>query len=129
MKGLVEKLLIVAVLGILSGVGQEARAEFDCYRRVLNDFTVDSRSFQFYSESVTHLFEDKPELGAQASIELLEDHLNCSKKSLNPVEITCKEIVPGNYMSRVCYAENKNGYFFITLDLMENINLVFNRWD
>lgn len=129
MKGLVKKLYLVVVLGVFVGMSHGARADYDCYRRVLNDFSVDSRSFQLYSEEVSMLFEEHPEVAARESIRLLENELECNKKSLSPVEVSCKEIIPGNAMSRVCYAENANGYFFISVDMMENINLVFNRWD
>jgi hypothetical protein len=129
MKGLMNKLFLVVALGIFVGMSQGVRADFECYRRVLNDFSVDSRSFQIYSEEVSELFDEQPENAARESIRLLEKQLECNKKALNPVEVSCKDIVPGNIMSRVCYAENRDGYFFISLDLMENVNIVFNRWD
>ena len=129
MKGLMNKLFLVVALGIFVGMSQGVRADFDCYRRALNDFSVDSRSFQVYSEEVSALFEEEPEQAARESIRLLEQRLECDQKSLNPVEVSCKDIVPGNYMSRVCYAESNDGYFFISLDMMENVNIVFNRWD
>ena len=129
MKGLMNKLFLVVALGIFVGMSQGVRADFDCYRRVLNDFSVDSRSFQIYSEEVSALFEEEPEAAARESIRLLEERLECDQKSLDPVDVSCKEIIPGKSMSRVCYAESSDGYFFISLDMMENVNIVFNRWD
>jgi len=129
MKGLMKKLFLVVFLGVFVGMGQAVRADFDCYRRILDDFSVDSRSFQIYSEEVSAQFEEQPEIAAIESIRLLEERFECNDKALNPVEVSCKEVVPGNYVSQVCYAQNDNGYFFISLDMMENVNIVFNRWD
>ena len=120
------KVLLVVVSLFVS---LAASANYDCYRKALNDFSADSVSFQVYSEEAAVSFEGKPESAAVAAVRDLEEKLGCDAKSFELGEISCKEVVPGNLLSRVCYAESQLGYFFISMDMMENMNVVFNRWD
>lgn len=106
-----------------------ASANYDCYRKALNDFSADSMSFQLYSEEAAASFEKKPENSAVAAVRDLEEKIGCDVKSFEIGEVSCKDVVPGNLLSRVCYAESQHGYFFISMDMMENMNVVFNRWD
>ena len=129
MKGLMNKLFLVVVLGIFVGMSQGVRADFDCYSSLLDDFSVDSKSFQIYSEEAAELFEERPEAAAKESIRLLGEKLGCNNKNLDQMEVSCSEVIPGNLMSKVCYAENDIGYFFVSMDMMDNVNIVFNRWD
>lgn len=124
MKGL---MMLIAV--VFLGMSQGARADFDCYRRLLNDFSSDSSSFQIYDEDVAIVFEEAPEKAAVQSIRLLEKKLECDNKAIRSLEVSCKDVVPDNLMSRVCYVESNEGYFIMSMDMMENVNLVFNRWD
>ncbi len=129
MKGLMNKLFLVVALGIFVGMSEGVRADFDCNGALLDNYSRDSKSFQIYSEEVAELFEERPEAAAKESIRLLRESLGCADKALNAVEVSCSEVIPGNSMSKVCYAENKDGYFFVSIDMMENVNIVFNRWD
>jgi hypothetical protein len=43
--------------------------------------------------------------------------------------INCREIMPGNPSSQVCYLESKVGYFFVTMDMLDHYFVTYNRWD
>ncbi len=118
-------LLIIASLL----VSLAASADHDCYRRALNNFSVDSMAFQINSEEAVAMFEDRPDKAVYSVVRSLEQQIGCSEKSFELAEVSCKEIVPGNLLSSICYVESQHGYFFISMDMMESINVVFNRWD
>ncbi len=104
-------------------------ADYDCYRKALDDFSVDSKAFQVHDEDAAVMFSDLPEKASFKAIRELEAMLGCVEKSFEISEISCKEVVPGNSLSRVCYVESNMGYFFVSMDMMEGLNIVFNRWD
>ena len=56
-------------------------------------------------------------------------HKYCPKKKVSIDDMSCREIQKGNPDSRVCYVETEVGYFFVTRDMMENVSVVFNRYD
>lgn len=106
-----------------------ASADYDCYRKALDDFSVDSKAFQIHDEDAAVMFEDSAERASFKAIRELEAKLKCAEKSFEISEISCKDVVPNNSLSRVCYVESQMGYFFISMDMMEGFNVVFNRWD
>ena len=106
-----------------------ASANFDCYRKALNDFSADSASFQINSEKMAKAFQSSPEVASKQAVGKLEAMLECSENAFELEEVSCKEVVPSNELSRVCYVESQHGYFFISMDMMEGLNIVFNRWD
>ncbi len=101
----------------------------DCYSKVLKGYRFDSTSFQIYSEEVAELFEGQASRASVLAIYLLENELGCEEGELAPLSIGCQTIVPGKPLSKACYAESSRGYFFITVDMLQNVNLVFNRFD
>jgi hypothetical protein len=66
-------------------------------------------------------------------LKLLKNHCITKKiKFTNPDDTTkngCNTIVANNFSSFACYVEADIGYFFITEDLMENVFVIWNRWD
>jgi hypothetical protein len=121
-----KKVILMLLALVLSG---SVFANYDCYRRALNDFSSDSAAFQVYSDDAIELYEERPEKAVKAAVSELEGKLECQKGSFELAKISCKEVVPGNFISRVCYVESQHGYFFISMDMMEQLNIVFNRWD
>ncbi|MCF8058799.1 MAG: hypothetical protein K9K67_05865 [Bacteriovoracaceae bacterium] len=119
--------VLLVVLSLFASLA--VSADYDCYRKALNDFSVDSMAFQVKSEEAVVMFEDRPDKAVYSVIRSLEQNLGCSNKSFELAEVSCKEIVPGNALSSICYVESQHGYFFISMDMMESINVVFNRWD
>jgi hypothetical protein len=120
---------LTTLLLLVMGFSGSASAEQDCYGALLGNYTKDSNSFQIYNEEVSEGFENKEALASAKAIGLLEQKLDCSKGSLKIASISCREIVPGNSFSKVCYVESENGYFFVSIDMMEKINIIFSRWD
>jgi len=66
---------------------------------------------------------------------LLED-LGCSPKAVNfskgpdgRGQSRCHQIFRGKPHTRSCYIHTNLGFFFITTDFLENVNLLFSRWD
>ncbi len=51
----------------------------------------------------------------------------------NLVEFTrysCAKIDPDRSYSEVCYLETESpGYFFVMRDMVDHINVIYNRWD
>ncbi|PWH86107.1 hypothetical protein [Brumimicrobium oceani] len=41
----------------------------------------------------------------------------------------CREIIEGKNRTEVCYAETDIGYFYLIRDMVDHINVVYNRWD
>lgn len=41
----------------------------------------------------------------------------------------CRNILPNADHSRVCAIETNHGYFFVTKDMLDGVNIIFNRWD
>ena len=121
-----KKLIVFVVVSLLSVANVSAN---DCYRKALNDFSSDSAAYQFYDEDISADFEDNGEKAAVAAIRLLENQLGCEKEAFRVESVACKEIVPGNSLSKACYAESNLGFFFVSVDMMERVNLVFNRFD
>jgi len=129
MKVLMNKLFLVVVLGIFLGMSQAVSANIDCNRSLLDNFSRDSKSFQIYNEEVAAAFEEGGEFASKEAIRLLGQSLGCDDKGLSPVEVSCNEMIPGNPISKVCYAQGRDGFYFVSVDMMDNINIVFNRWD
>jgi hypothetical protein len=44
-------------------------------------------------------------------------------------DFTCRRFKADDAATEVCYAETPVGYFFITRDYMENVNIIVSRWD
>jgi len=125
MKELMKSVLIVLLMVLAVG----AEANYDCYRKVLSNLQYDSMAYQVDADLIEVAFEENSEAASKLSIRLLERDLGCLDKSFEIVEVSCNEIVPGNQISKVCYMESQHGYFFVSMDMMEKLNIVFSRWD
>ena len=118
---------LVILFSLLLSYG--AMAEVDCYGSVLNDYSLDSNSFQIYDEQISEAFENKDSLASSMAVRSLEQQLDCRSGAFEISDISCKEIIPGNSTSKVCYLESQYGFFFVSVDMMEKVNIVFSRWD
>lgn len=124
-EGKMKALLVVVLMVVSFG----AAANYDCYKAALNDFASDSMAYQIYDEEISMAFEDNGVNASVKAVRSLESKLGCVEKSFEISKASCKEVVPGNSISKVCYLESQLGYFFISMDMMEKVNIVFNRWD
>lgn len=66
----------------------------------------------------------------------LIEELGCSKKAVNfskgpngRGQSRCHQIFRGKEHTRACYVHTNLGFFFVTTDLTDGINLLYNRWD
>lgn len=122
-------LFIVALLS-LSFLAGEAHA--DCYRNLSNDFK-DSQSFQISNIDVSEGFVEAPKNNALQAVRQLANRLGCEKSELKlddvKSSISCRDVAPGISVSKVCYVESDLGYFLVSKDMLENMNIIFNRWD
>ncbi|HAH60133.1 MAG: hypothetical protein PHW35_15025 [Lentimicrobiaceae bacterium] len=54
-------------------------------------------------------------------------------EELNTIEFTrysCAKTDPERAYSEVCFVETKSpGYFFVMRDMVDHINVIYNRWD
>lgn len=104
----------------------------DCSMQLTQNFSRDSHAYQLREEEVDLELERGSVHFARAAVEALVMKLGCgmnatSDKHLGPAN--CQDVVPGVQLSRVCYVEENFGYFLVSVDMLENINIVFNRFD
>lgn len=114
---------------ILMAVSLGSAANYDCYKAALNDFASDSMAYQIYDEDISMAFDDNGVKASVKAVRSLESKLGCVEKSFEIKNVSCNEIVPGNSVSKVCYIESQLGYFFVSMDMMDQVNIVFSRWD
>ena len=103
----------------------------NCSSALTNQYTQDSAAFQL-SEDEVNL--EIPRNTAEFAIEAvfsLQQKLGCQLEKIAQEfsNASCQEVVPGVSLSKVCYVEGQSGYFLVSVDMLENINIVFNRFD
>lgn len=123
MKNLISFLLIFSLSAPIM-------AADNCFQILSNNYSNDSKSFQVADYELSKDFDESPEEYSLEALNGLLNKLGCDKQS-EKVEsvVECSEIMPGNSYSRVCYVENELGYFFISKDMLDSVNIIFNRWD
>tara|TARA_R110000868_G_scaffold226115_10_gene478635 strand:+ start:1069 stop:1437 length:369 start_codon:yes stop_codon:yes gene_type:complete len=103
-----------------------------CYESLTQNYSRDSFAYQLGEEAVDLELERGSVPFARAAVAALEAKLSCGMdaeaKSFNQ-SANCQDVVPGVALSRVCYIEKPYGYFLVSVDMLENINIVFNRFD
>lgn len=69
-------------------------------------------------------------------VRLILKKVGCSKEDINfgkgpygKSQSRCTNILRDQEHTRVCYVESNLGYFFLTTDLLDNINILYSRWD
>jgi|SRR5690606_13939875 len=121
------KKLVVVLISVVVSFSAQAS---DCYERLTDNYSHDSKAFQLSEASVDYALERNTIAFAQSAVIALKESLGCQiKKNAMELSAQCKEIVPGVAMSRVCYVSSDYGYFLVSVDMLENINIVFNRFD
>jgi len=115
------KKLMMALVCLVVSVS--ANAETDCYQRLLrggNDSVVHQMNVGDISPAYT--------LRSMTITGLYNLLTNCGCKPIIK-KVQCGEAVKGNDLTEVCYAESNFGYFLVNRDYLDNINIIFNRWD
>lgn len=118
-----------SLIFVLMALSMELQA--DCVAKLLNDYSLDSQAFHYYHDEVADTFDSSPRRGATAAVLELTRKLECDKEddSIRIKEVSCQEMSPGKYFSVSCYVETTYGYFFVSKDMMEKVNLIYNRFD
>ncbi|WP_127717358.1 hypothetical protein [Halobacteriovorax sp. HLS] len=123
MKNLISFLLIFSLSAPIMAAG-------NCVQILSDNHSNDSRSYQVYDMDLEKDFDESPEEYSLEALNSLLSRLGCDSMSQKDEgEVVCKEIMPGNNFSKVCYLENELGYFFISKDMLDSVNIIYNRWD
>jgi hypothetical protein len=122
MKNLISFLLIFSL-------SAPVLASDNCLELLSSDHSRDSQSFQVADYQLEQDFDESPELYSIEALDGLLNKLGCEPSAKIESEVVCREIMPDNSYSRVCYVENELGYFFISKDMLDSVNIIYNRWD
>ena len=132
-----KKLFIIFSLLILSFSTQAFEKMRECQSTLTRNFSVDSRSFSMDLDQydIRDYGKDHVAFSIRLVRELLND-LGCSPNSVNFGQgalgrstQSCRQLVPGREISRVCYIETNLGAFILTVDYFTEVHIVFKRWD
>lgn len=78
----------------------------------------------------THIRLNEVE-GRLKPTQLVADILSkrCPNEKIEINVSKCKNIMQHDPFTRVCYVSTEIGYFFIMRDMLDGVNVIFNRWD
>jgi hypothetical protein len=105
-------------------------ASYACESKLLAD-SMDSKHFKLHGDDVleysgvTEIINETSSLRAANMVMKL---VGCTEAIENP-KITCVKAV--RHIPALCYLEPKNlgGYFLVTKDYVDGVNVIFSRWD
>jgi hypothetical protein len=130
----VKSLIALAALILLSQTVQAAKK--DCIDRLMSDANFDSATYSIHSDDLDRDFGKDHLASAIYTIRLLIDQKGCSRSDINfgkgPLgrsRSRCTKLVGNQDHTRVCYVETNLGYFFLTTDLLDTVNITYSRWD
>ena len=84
--------------------------------------------FQDHPNCFNGWSEDYAQVIIRKALEEMNYEGDISKVSFNTY--ACRAIDEGRSYTEVCYVETEQpGYFFIMRDMVDHINVVYNRWD
>jgi hypothetical protein len=109
-------LLITAIVSTLN-------AQADCYENLTDGYSQDSRHF---SLNIDEIYSEKVEKVSVRAVEYIYEQQNCGKPHF--VEVSCRQLGKHSW-SKSCYIETKEGYFFVAEDMVQSVNVTFNRFD
>lgn len=99
-------------------------SSFDrCLERLTDNHSSDSRHFKISIDDLE--FEDESKI-EKSALQLLLKSTGCRHVEVR--NFKCRHISEFEY-SFACSANIKEGYFFITLDMLNTVNIIFNRFD
>ena len=131
---LLKSLIALAALILLSQ-GVQASTK-DCIAKLMSGSNVDSVNYNIHSDLIDRDFGKDHLASAIYTIRLLIEDRGCSQKDINfgkgPLgrsRSRCSKLVGNQDHTRVCYVETNLGYFFLTTDLLDTVNITYSRWD
>ena len=115
-----KKIIVLSFLSVLPAI---SKASISC-RQALLKGGVDSTTYHipYLGWWDVNYVPVKEALG-----EIYRNQCNVEWPKINSIK--CRVISQGNPYSRVCLAETRDGYFFVSKDMLDGINVIFNRWD
>jgi hypothetical protein len=132
-------LIAYAFVGLPARANDSLKASYakECRHVLLGQGRFDSAQFSYDVDQFETRDYGRDYLArAIASIRYLIDQNGCAPRAVNfgdgPLGRSiskCQAISPRHPHSVACYIETNLGYFFVTWDMLENVNITFNRWD
>ena len=92
----------------------------DCYVSLSGG--LDSKNHQI-NVSTDSPLQNKSE----QALKKLFKKLNCQEMEIGTIK--CNTAIKDVPETEICYTECQYGYFLISKDYLDNINILFNRWD
>lgn len=131
------KTLLLALVTFLSVQAQVEASGRQCLARLTQDYTLDSRSFHLNLDEIQVRDFGRDYVAQAISLVRVVVGLNgCSQQDINfgqsllgRSKHSCRELVQGRELSRVCYIETNLGGFVVTYDYLDHAYVVFKRWD
>ncbi|MBH46908.1 MAG: hypothetical protein CME71_01920 [Halobacteriovorax sp.] len=123
------KAILIVIFSLLI---KTAIAHDECYRLVTQNYTRDSIAYSLEEFDILSKDEPGSPQYARAAIMELEAQLGCDAESelIDRIYISkCKRINNGEEFSRICFVKTAYGYYFVSVDLLGKINIVFSRFD
>ncbi len=124
-------------LGLLILLSQGLQASTrDCITTLSANGELDSVNYTLHADDVDRDFGRDYLAEAIYTIRALIAQEGCSRSDINfgqgphgRSHSRCTKVIRNQEHTRVCYVETNLGYFFLTKDLLENINITYSRWD
>ncbi|EQC44490.1 hypothetical protein M899_2326 [Bacteriovorax sp. BSW11_IV] len=122
---------LMAIVLLLSAMGANAN---ECYMKFVDDGNHDSRSFQINDIDLNNDFDEDAMSFSKEAIVQVAKSIGCKAHDLglankNAMGESCVEMIPGKPFSKVCYVESDVGYFMVSKDMLDHVNIIYNRWD
>lgn len=97
----------------------------ECFYKML-PLGQDSIHFKYSSEEL-NVSEELDEVSSLSIISFLRKRQNCKEEVPFYNSVECLSF--NNHFLPVCYVSTEMGFFYLMQDYMDNINIIFNRWD
>ncbi len=117
-------------------IGLQGQAYSSCQHDFMSQNDIlDSKSFSLHEDNLSSDFESEgKKFAKEAVLNLFGEVKSCreslAQKSKDLIgDIGCVQVLPGKSYSKNCMVESSVGYFFLSVDMLGNVNVIFNRWD
>ena len=107
----------------LANVTNNNSVSGNCFQNLTKNYQRDSAHFQIHLDEIDYESQNQIE---KIALEHLLEQFNCDDQVIKNYH--CSHISEFEY-SYVCSASIQLGYFFIAIDMLENVNFIFNRYD
>jgi len=115
------KKLMMALVCLVVSVTVQAQG--DCYTKLLKG-GIDSVVHQM------NVSDESPTMSMRSmTVTGLQKLLRTCGCSTRIKRVQCGEAIKGNDLTKICYVESDWGYFLVNRDYLDNLNIIFNRWD